>query len=342
LKNIAAQFVALSLLVSANSAVAAPNEATPSAVTTINNDSAGAGAIESQKRPNTRPKVGLALGGGGTRGVAHVSVLRVLEKEGIPIDFIAGTSMGAIVGGLYAAGRTPDEIELMFKNKSMLHSYDTVPIPVRVALIPVFYVPHLLGHHPYDGLYRGNKFARFIENQVPPERRKLENLKIPFVAVASNLLDGKAYAISTGNIGKAIQSSSAIPALRRPVEWQGKLFVDGGVVDNLPVAQCRAMGADIVIAVNVDESIAPVPTKDFRKIGSVGFRCLNMNLATMDKPQSENADVVIHPDVDGIALLSRKDKDIQKALDSGIKAATDALAAIRAEINKKSIQTAER
>ena len=334
--------MALTLIVSAGSVQAAPSEATPSAVTTINNEGAGAGAIESQNRPKSRPKVGLALGGGGTRGVAHVSVLRVLEKEGIPIDFIAGTSMGAIVGGLYAAGKTCDEIELMFKNKSMLHSYDTVPIPVRVALIPIFYLPHLLGHHPYDGLYRGNKFAHFIEKQVPPERRKLENLKIPFVSVASNLLDGKAYAISTGNIGKAIQASSAIPALRRPVEWQGKLFVDGGVVDNLPVAQCKAMGADIVIAVDVDESITPVPTKNFRKIGSVGFRCLNMNLATMDKPHSENADVVIHPDVDGIELLSRKDRDIEQALASGTKAAIDAIPEIRAEINKKSMQTAER
>lgn len=334
--------MALSLIASANTAQAAPSEATPSAVSTIGNDNPGSSAVESQKRPGSRPKIGLALGGGGTRGVAHVSVLRVLEREGIPIDFIAGTSMGAIVGGLYAAGKTPDEIELMFKNKSMLHSYDTVPIPVRVALIPIFYLPHLIGHHPYDGLYRGNKFAHFIENQVPPERRKLENLKIPFVSVASNLLDGKAYAISTGSIGKAIQASSAIPELRRPVEWQGKLFVDGGVVDNLPVAQCKAMGADIVIAVDVDESITPVPTKTFRKIGSVGFRCVNMNLATMDKPQSEIADVVIHPDVDGIELLSRSRKDIDQALASGLKAATDAIAEIRAEINKKMMQTAER
>src|SRR5688572_13810048 len=90
-----------------------------------------------------RPKVGLALGGGGTRGLAHIAVLREMEKQGIQIDYIAGTSMGAIVGGLYCAGMSTQQIEKLFRNKSLLRAYDTVPIPLRVAVIPIFAVPHL-------------------------------------------------------------------------------------------------------------------------------------------------------------------------------------------------------
>src|SRR4051812_27973760 len=87
-----------------------------------------------------RPKIGLALGGGGTRGLAHIGVLRVLQREGVPIDYICGTSMGAIIGGFYAAGVSLDDIEKLFSDKSLIHSYDTVPIPVRVSLIPIFFV----------------------------------------------------------------------------------------------------------------------------------------------------------------------------------------------------------
>lgn len=282
-----------------------------------------------------RPKLGLALGGGGTRGLAHIGVLRQLEREGVQIDYIAGTSMGAIVGGLYAAGMSVDEIEKLFRNKSLQKSYDTVPIPVRLSLIPIFYVPHIFGYHPYDGLYRGNKFANFVSDKVPATQRNIECSRIPFCAVASNLLDGKAYAISTGNIGRALQASSAIPALRKPVPWQGKLFVDGGVINNIPVTQCREMGADIVIAVDVDESLEILQKKHFRKIGSVGNRCVNMHLFKLDEPQVQKADMTIHPNVNGIELLSRKQKDIDICIKAGEEAAKKAVPEIQQRVNGK-------
>lgn len=283
----------------------------------------------------TRPKIGLALGGGGTRGLAHIGVLRVLEREGIPIDYICGTSMGAIVGGFYASGLSLDEITTLFRNKSIMRSYDTVPIPVRMALIPLFFIPHLFGYHPYDGLYRGNKFANYVNKKVPEDGKCIESLKIPFAAVAANVLDGKAYAITTGNIGRALQASSAIPALRRPVPWQGKLFVDGGVVANIPVDKCREMGADIVIAVDVDEKLLPMDPKTFRKIGSVGNRCVNMNLSKIDEPQIEKADILIHPDLNGIELLSRDLKDIDRASNAGEEATKKILPEIKQRLNGK-------
>ena len=103
-----------------------------------------------------RPIVGLALGGGGTRGAAHVGVLRVLEEEGIPIDCIAGTSMGAIVGGLYSAGVPLDTIQKTFDDGKLMHSYMTVPLFVRILAAPVLLLPRVVGYHPYDGLYNGN------------------------------------------------------------------------------------------------------------------------------------------------------------------------------------------
>ncbi len=293
-------------------------------------------ASEKQLAKGSRPRIGLALGGGGTRGVAHVGVLQVLEKEGIPIDYISGTSMGAIVGGLYAAGLSPAGIDTLFRNRSMIRSYDTVPIPLRLALVPVFFLPHMFGHHPYDGLYKGNKFAHYIDSAVDESRRNIENLKIPFAAIATDLLAGKPEAITTGDLGRALQASSAIPQLRRPVPLQGKLYVDGGVLMNLPVEQCRQMGADIVIGVNVDERLETVPAERFRKIGSVAMRCLNMHLAEIDEPQVSQADILIHPQVNGIRILSRRIEDMDAALIEGQKAADAALPAIRQEIERKS------
>lgn len=281
-----------------------------------------------------RARVILALGGGGTRGCAHIGVLRVLEKEGIPIDGIVGTSIGAIVGGLYAAGVSTDEIEHRMLDRSLLKAYQTVPIPLRVALIPVFFVPHIFGYHPYDGLYKGSRFRKYLNNSVPEYDKDMQCLPIPFVAVASNLLDAKPYAISKGNLGMAIQASSAIPVLRRPVEMNGLLLVDGGLQANLPAKQAKQLGGDIVIAVDVDETFTDLKEKDFHKIGSVGKRVINMVLAKVDEDQLAAADVVIHPVVNNISLLSTKPADARRAISEGETAAKAALPDIRERMDK--------
>src|SRR5205823_10309911 len=124
--------------------------------------------------------VALALGGGGTRGAAHVGVLKVFIEEGIPIDYIAGTSMGAIVGGLYAAGLTIPEIEERFTHPKIMKNFMTVSLATRACLVPFFATAHLLGWHPYDGFYFGNKFRNYLASCLPEDRKLIENLKIPF------------------------------------------------------------------------------------------------------------------------------------------------------------------
>jgi NTE family protein len=333
----------LSLAIFANTIVQvyANDEAMPKEITV---DVLGQSKGEAEKHDQgslqtRRPKVVLALGGGGTRGAAHIGVIRVLKKEGIPIDAVVGTSMGALIGGLYCTGMDIDQLEEIFYHKKLVHAFDTVPIPVRVALIPVFFVPHLFGYHPYDGLYRGNKFANYLASLAPSDRRIIENLKIPFWAIATNLVDGEPYAIKKGCIGRAVQASSAIPQLRRPVEINGALLVDGGIVENLPIEHALQMNCDYVIAVDVDEKITPVPLNDFRAIGSVARRVININLRRIDAYQRKlTKATIIHPDLDGINLLSLNKADARRAVIAGEKAATKALPSIRqelAELEKK-------
>jgi NTE family protein len=292
------------------------------------------GSVEVQAQKQQRPKVALALGGGGTRGAAHIGVLRVLSREHIPIDYIAGTSMGAIVGGLYCAGISVDGIQQDMLDKKMLHAYHTVPIPVRVAAIPLFFIPHMFGYRPYDGLYRGNKFRNYLNKSIPETHKNIEDLKIPFVAVCSNLVDAKAVAVGKGNLGEAIQASSAIPFLRRAVPLgDDRVCVDGAIDSNLPVRQAREMGGDIVIAVDVDEDMSVVcPPAVFRHILSVPRRAVSMLLAKLDEDSVKQADIVVHPDVNGIHLLSEKPADAMRAIENGEKAAEAALPAIRARL----------
>lgn len=284
-----------------------------------------------------RPHIGLALGGGGTRGAAHVGVLRVLQREGVPIDLIAGTSMGAVVGGLYAGGVPVDSIGEKFAKKSLLRAFLTVPIPVRIAAVPLFYVPRLLGFKSYDGFYRGGRFRDYLNRSVPESHRDIEKLQIPFGAVALNLIDGQAYTIRTGNLGRALQASAAVPILRKPVLLDGKMFVDGGVTANLPVSQAREMGADIVIAVDVDERFQPVPDKTFKEIGSVAHRVMTLHLAKVDEDQLRDADVVIHPNVNGIGLVSMRESDVIDAIKAGERAATEAMPSIRSRLQSSGI-----
>ncbi len=299
-------------------------------------------ADDDQTTKASRPKVALALGGGGTRGAAHVGVLRVLQKENIPIDMVAGTSMGAIVGGFYCAGLPVDDIEAKFSEPHIMKNYMTVPIYVRVLAIPFFAIPHLFGWHPYDGFYFGNKLRNYLESCLPADKRDIEKLNIPYRAVSTNLLDGKEYIIGKGSVAKAMQASSAIPVLRRPVEYDDALLVDGFIVANVPSEAARNMGADIVISVDVDENLHPMEKKHFRKIGSVAPRIEEITLEHGDEFPVKDSDVVIHPNVDGIGVLSLKSKDAIKAIKAGEEAARAAIPQIKAKLQSVGQSTVSR
>lgn len=285
------------------------------------------------------PKIGLALGGGGARGAAHVPVIRALEKEGIKFDYIAGTSIGAVVGGLYAAGVSLDDMEDEFENGKLMKNFMTVSLAVRIAVAPVLYLPRMLGSKEYDGLYKGNKFRKYLVSGLSCHDINIEDLKTPFAAISLNLLDGKPYMIRKGNLGFAMQASSAVPGLRKPVEIGDYLFVDGGTLINLPVKQVREMGADFVIAVNIDQPFPLAPKEQFRKPGSVTTRMLNWDLWDMDRPQVGLADFTIHPNTENVSLISTKKSDAIKCFKAGEVAVQEALPALREMLKNYGIAT---
>lgn len=292
--------------------------------------------LKSRKLP-ARPKIGLALGGGGARGAAEVGVLEVLQREGIKFDCVAGTSIGSIIGGLYIAGVPVETLRQEFENGRAMRHFMPVPMVVGVILEPALLATRLLGRKSYDGIYPGVAFRRYLDKVVPQSAKEIQSLPIPYAAVTLNLLDGKPYMVRGGSLVEAMRASSAVPGLRRPIPFGDKLLVDGGVVCNVPVKQCRELGADIVIAVNIDEPLKEVQKESFLKLGSVAKRMLAWDLHTIDKPQEELADIVIHPDTAGVTLVTTSKREAKRAIAAGRKAAEDALPAIRAKLKEAQV-----
>ncbi|HEY9757135.1 MAG TPA: patatin-like phospholipase family protein [Oculatellaceae cyanobacterium] len=314
--------------------VAAASTSTSTTSTTTESTSTTETTTTKTELTSARPKIALALGGGGTRGAAHVGVLRVLEREGIHVDMITGTSIGAIVGGLYCAGLSVNDIEKRFRKPKLMKSYMTVPVFVSIAARPLFLVPRLVGWKPFDGFYFGNKFRNYYKSCLPPDRRNIEDLKIPFSAMTTNLRDGKPFPITHGDLSRAVQASSAIPVLRRAVRIDEQVLVDGCVVINVPVDEAQTMGADIIIAVPVNERLELVPADTFRHVGSVARRIEQILLARTDAPQLSRADVVIHPVTDGIDVVSTNPKDAVRAIQAGVDAANQAMPEIRRRLKE--------
>jgi len=272
-----------------------------------------------------RPKIGLALGGGGARGAATVGVLKIFDQAGIKFDCVTGTSIGAVIGGFYVLGATPDEMEQEFRNGAVMRSFMTVPLGVRVLASPLFSVLSVFDTNKYDGLYGGEKFRKYLTSKLTAKVVRIEDLKKPFAAIALNVIDGKGYMIQKGDIGYAMQASCAIPALRKPVEIDGMLFSDGGVICNLPVKQCRDLGADFVVAVNIDEPFERLPLKHFTRPGSMASRLLAWELFDIDQAQEGFADITVHPDTRGISLISTRKSDAARGLAAGEAAGRAAL-----------------
>ena len=267
------------------------------------------------------PKIGLALGGGGARGAAHVGVLHILEQQGVPIDYIAGTNVGAVVGGLYSAGVSISSLKEMFTRGTLMKAYLNVPLKLRLMGIPLVSTSRLLGHKSFDGLYRGEKFKSFLNKYVPESERDLEDLKVPFGAVTYDLINGEVKVLRKGNLGAVLQASSAIPVLRKPVqlgtEAEPLLCIDGGVAVNIPVKEVREMGADIVIAVDLNDYARGSKLEEYYKPGSVSHRVIQAHLRCIDRGQLDNADIVIKPNVDHMGLMSRQPELARRAILEG-------------------------
>jgi NTE family protein len=177
-------------------------------------------------------KIGLALGSGSAKGLAHIGVLKVLDEQKIPVDFIAGTSIGALIGVVYASGVSTREMEEIAFN-------------IDKKQITSFFTPTI----PYSGLVEGKRITEFIKSIIG--NPNIEDLKIPFAAIATNVLNGRKVMITKGSAVEAVRASISIPGIFTPCKHNGDFLVDGGLVDPVPVNCVRDMGADYIIGVNV-------------------------------------------------------------------------------------------
>ena len=210
-----------------------------------------------------RPRVGLVLSGGGARGVAHVGVLKVLEEQHIPIDAIAGTSMGAVVGGLYASGLNAREIEKIMTSLNWQAAFHDRPPREDLTLRRKqedenFLVKFPLGVRDHKivlpkGLVEGQSLSQLLRRLTLPVARitDFDDLPTQFRAVATDLESGEQVVLASGDLTSAMRASMSAPGIFAPVERQGRLLVDGGIADNVPVDVARAMGVDLVIVVDV-------------------------------------------------------------------------------------------
>jgi NTE family protein len=270
----------------------------------------------------------VALSGGGCKAVAQIGVLRSLERNHIKIDGIVGTSMGAVIGALYCSGYSLDAIETMFTDGEIQKKMGG-HIVLKTAARPLSYLSHLVGKRSYGGLTSAKKFQRLLEERLPPD---FEKLRIPFAAVATDLTDGRSTVLATGALPKAVFASLAVPPLIRPVEIDGKLFVDGGLKANLPVQIAREMGATTVIAVLVDTSIKPMSNDQLRSIRSVVTRVTDIMLAASDKQQAKSSDILIYPNADQVPMLSRDAELLKAAIKDGEARADKLIPRIHREI----------
>ena len=264
-------------------------------------------------------KVALVLSGGGAKGYAHLGVLRVLEKENIKIDYIAGTSIGALVGTLYSIGYSVDEIEKVLDNlniESFLESGSDLTgldLDKKETLKKYsFYInfDNELNYSLPKGLRETEELYLVVKNLL----KKYENIKnfdnfpIPLRVVATNLNTGETKSFSEGDIAKVLTASMAIPTIFEPVEVNGALYVDGLVSRNLPVEEAYDMGADLVIASDVG---TPVVKKDNYNILSVLNQMIAIQSSYITKDSKEKATILISPDIKNISATdTTKRKDL--------------------------------
>jgi NTE family protein len=256
-----------------------------------------------------RPKVCLVLSGGGARGAAHVGVLKVLEEYRIPIDCIAGTSMGALVGAAYASGNTIPEMETLLSNLTTNTLFRDKPPREELQIRrkqedrSLLFSPELgLGSVGGDmlpkGIVSGLQLESVLREISAPGYRDFDKLPIPYRAVATDLVTGKAVVFSKGELANVMRSSMSVPVAISPVEIDGQILVDGMLVNNLPVDVGRAMGADVIIAVNVG-----TPLMKREQLGSVlGIAGQMLSILTEQNVQASLAslkptDIVITPEL---------------------------------------------
>ena len=283
-----------------------------------------------------RPKIGLVLTGGGAKGFAHIGVLKVLEKAGVKIDYIGGTSMGAVVGGLYATGYNAQQIDSIFRNtnfEELIKDYIprenksfyekrndemyAISLPFKKFSIGV---PIALskGMYNYNLLHKLTHSVRHI--------RDFNQLSIPFLCIATNIETGEQQVLNKGSLPQALLASSAFPTLFSPVEIDGKMLIDGGVSNNYPIDEVRKMGADIIIGVDVQDGLKT--RNSLKEATQILLQISNLQMIEGMKEKIRKTDIYIKPDISKYSVISfDKENEI-------IKTGEDAALSVLDKINK--------
>ena len=289
-----------------------------------------------------RPKVGLVLSGGGAKGAAHIGVLKYIEEAGIPIDYIAGTSMGAIVGGMYALGYSSDEIlelisavdwDRLISNQvdRQRTSYESkrrsktqlATIPFSVGTDTEELQSRSFKNSLPTGIVTGDNLINLFNSLSVgySDPIDFDELPIPFLCIATNVVTGKADILDKGIFAKSLRASMAIPVLFDPVTIGNTLYADGGLLNNFPAEQCRAMGADFVIGVSMSSGLE----KDTANLSSPFSQIQQLKVIITDRDfdnYHKMCDIFISPELNGVGMLSFDAESVARMTSSGYEAAS--------------------
>ena len=301
------------------------------------------------------PRVGLALSGGGAKGAAHIGVLKYLVEQGVPIDYISGTSMGSIVGGLYAIGYTADQLDSLISNLDW-SQYITGGLDRRYRSASsrmersayLLSVPFNLGtfdSNITEARRRGNGFIASLPgsfmggNNITnlfnnlslgyQDSMDFNDFPIPFACVATDVISGEEVVMRSGRFPTAIRASMAIPGVFSPVELGGKVLIDGGMTNNFPVDVCQDMGADYVIGVEVSDAMA-TDASQLRSLPQIFNQLISVTVQAKSARNRGGCKIYLHPDISGFGTMSFNKSAIDSLVRRGYECAKEHAAEIEA------------
>ena len=270
---------------------------------------------------NTRPKVGLVLSGGGAKGLAHIGVLKVIDSLGIQVDYIGGTSMGAVVGGLYASGYTANQLDSIFSKidvdallqdytpRESKSFYEKRNDEIYALTLPFNNFKLGLPSGLSKGLYNFNLMSKLTQHVS--DVRDFDKLPIPFLCIATDVETGEQIVLDEGILAQAIIASGALPTLYSPVEINGRLFIDGGVVNNYPVEELKNRGVDFIIGIDVQDGLKN--REQLKDVTAVLAQINNFSMIEKMEGKRNLTNIYIKPDIKGYSVVSfDKGKEIIK------------------------------
>ena len=279
---------------------------------------------------NQQPKIGLVLSGGGAKGLAHIGVLKVIDSLGIKVDYIAGTSMGAVVGGLYASGYSAKQLDSIFSRidvdallqdytpRGSKSFYEKRNDEIYALTLPFTKFKLGLPSGLSKGLYNFNLLSALT--QQVSHIRDFDKLPIPFLCIATDAETGEKVVLDKGVLAQNMIASGALPTLYSPVEINGRLLIDGGVVDNYPIEELKARGIDIIIGVDVQDGLKT--REELKGVTSVLSQINNFSMIEKMEGKKKATDIYIKPDIKGYSVVDfEKGKEIiekgkEKALEN--------------------------